>query len=439
MSLDSALSGRARELLARRLGLHFSEDRQAELERTLLESAGASGRRAPDAWLALLASRPLADPMWIRLIARLTIGETHFWRDHACFEALEHHVLPDLITARRSRRTLRIWSAACSTGEEPYSLAILLDRLLLDRASWDVTVLATDLNATALATARRGLYRPWSLRDVPAVVRDRYFRGRGARGIEVDPEIRRMVRFETVNLTEPFPATVTAGSMDLVLCRNVLMYLTPEAAGLAIAHLLAALADDGWLIVAPAEASAQAFRPLQPVSFPGVIFFRAGTPDEVARPQPAATVSPRKQEASDRPQRVRASRSGAVPPAARPADPVPATALPAGPERPDELKTRAQALADGGSLDAARELCEQALAADRLDAGAYRLLAAIEQEGGRPAPAMEALRRALYLDPDSSESHLALGRLLLAHGERGAALRHIETAERLRQMRGEAS
>jgi chemotaxis protein methyltransferase CheR len=427
MRLGSDLAGQARELVAHRLGLRFAEDRQAEMDRTLIETAGSSGHRALEAWLAGLASRPLADPAWMRLIARLTIGETHFWRDHACFEALERHVLPDLIAARHSRRALRVWSAACSTGEEPYSLAILLDRLLLDRAAWDLTVLATDLNPAALETARRGLYRPWSLRDVPAAVRERYFRERGARGIEVDPEIRRMVRFETANLAEGFPPAVAGGAMDLILCRNALMYLTPEAARRAVAHLRGALAADGWLVVAPAEASAEAFRPLRPVNFPGAVFFRAGAaPDEPVKPDQAAAVPPRRRETPDRPQRSRATRRASVP---RPPDP----------ESPAELKARAQALADRGSLDEARRVCRQALAANPLDAAAYRLLAAIEQERGRAAAAMEALRRALYLDPDASEAHLALGRLLLARGERRSALRHLETAERLRHVPGEAS
>ena len=430
MRLTGDLAAQSRELVAHRLGLRFAEDRYAEMDRAFLETAPSSGQRALGTWLAGLASRPLADPAWKRLIVRLTIGETHFWRDHACFEALERHVLPDLIAARRSRRALRVWSAACSTGEEPYSLAMLLDRRLLDRASWDLTVLATDLNPAALETARRGLYRPWALRDVPALVRERYFRGRGARTFEVDPEIRRMVRFETANLAERFPPAAAGGPMDLILCRNALMYLTPEAARRAVTHFREALAEDGWLVVAPAEASAEAFRPLRPVNFPGAIFFRAGgARDEPAQPGRAATVPARRREAPDRPPRPRPARSGSDPPAPRPP----------GPEPTAELKARAQALADRGSLDEARRLCRQALAADRLDAGAYRLLAAIEQERGRVAPAMEALRRALYLDPDASEAHLALGRLLLARGERRGALRHLETAERLRHVPGKAS
>jgi chemotaxis protein methyltransferase CheR len=431
MRLGSSLAGRARELVAGRLGLHFGEDRHAEMDRALLETAGLSGQRTLEEWLAGLASRPLTDPAWMRLIARLTTGETYFWRDHAVFEALEQHVLPDLLAARRSRRALRVWSAACSTGEEPYSLAILLDRLLLDRAAWDLTVLATDLNPASLETARRGLYRPWALRDVPAAVRERYFRGQGARGIEVDPEIRQLVHFETTNLVEPFPPSVTGAPMDLILCRNVLMYLTPEAAARVVVQLRAALAEDGWLLVAPAEASAEAFRPLRPVNFTGAIFFRAGAaPEEPRETDPAVTPRPARRLEEARPKRDPAARRTRAPPAPRPPPDQPS---------PAELKARAQALADGGNLDEARRWCQRALAGDRLDAGAYRLLAAIEQERGRTAASIDALRRALYLEPDTSEVHLALGRLLLARGERRSALRHLATAERLRLVTREAS
>jgi chemotaxis protein methyltransferase CheR len=431
MRLGGGLAERARELVARRLGLHFGKDRHAEMDRALLEAAGVSEHRALEGWLAGLASRPLGDPAWMRLIARLTIGETHFWRDHPVFDALEHHVLPDLVAARHSRRALRVWSAACSTGEEPYSLAILLDRLLLDRAAWDLTVLGTDLNPASLETARRGLYRPWALRDVPAAVRERYFRGRGARGIEVDAEIRRMVRFETINLTEPFPQSVTGAPMDLILCRNVLMYLTPEAASRVVVQLRATLAQDGWLVVAPAEASAEAFRPLRPMNFTGAIFFRAGAAqEEPKKTDPAVTLAPARRLKEARPKRDRAAgRTSALPPPRPPPDQ----------SSPAELKARAQALADGGNLDEARRWCQRALAGDRLDAGAYRLLAAIEQERGRTAASIDALRRALYLEPDASEAHLALGRLLLARGERRSALRHLATAERLRLVAREAS
>lgn len=424
MTLASELVGQAQQLFALRLGLRFSEERLVGLDRTLVAEAGSAEPRLFGGWLSGLDSRPLSDPAWTRLIARLTIGETHFWRDDACFNALEHSVLPALIASRHSRRVLRVWSAACSTGEEPYSLAILLDRLLPDRLAWDVTLLATDLNKSALETARRGLYRPWALRAVPAAVRDGYFRERGERGFAVDPKIRRMVCFKTANLAERPPPPVVGGPMDLILCRNVLMYLTPEASRRVVAHLQESLAEDGWLIVAPAEASAEAFRPLRPVNFPGAIFFHAHGPEEA--PKADEATPPRRREARALPPRTRAARS--LPSYPRP-QPIRAESAAA-------LTARARALADRGSLDEARRVCKQALAADRLNAGAYRLMASIEQERGREAAALVALQRALYLDPDASEGHLAMGRLLLARGDRRKAVRYLETADRLRHAHG---
>ena len=423
MRLGKELAEQAGELVARRLGLRIPEDRQDELLGALGEGIRSAGKSA-SAYLAELAARPDDDPEWTRLIGRLTVGETYFWRDRACVEALERHVLPALISARRSRRVLRLWSAACSTGEEPYSLAILLDRLLPDRAAWDLTILATDLNPRALERARQGLFDPRSLRDVPAAIRERYFRPRGSKAFELDPEIRKLVRFEAANLAADLPAAVANTPMDLVLCRNTLMYLTPEAMRKAVARLRDALAEDGWLIVAPAEASAEAFRPLVPVNFPGAIFFRRG--EKGGGEETAASAWAQAAPAS---RRRRTGAPSGVAPSPEPAKPSPA--VPAAPW------ARARALADRGSLDEALRLCQAALAADRLDAEGYQLLAAIQQERGEPAAAIEALRRALYLEPDSPEAHAALGSLLVTRGERRDGLRHLQTAARMHDERGE--
>ncbi len=420
MRLGSELAAQARELVERRLGLRLGEDRQGALNRAVLEGLRSSGR-SPETYLAELAAQADDHPEWARLIAVLTIGETYFWRDRACFQALEGHVIPTLIAGRRAQRVLRAWSAACSTGEEAYSVAILLDRLLPDRAAWDLTVLATDLNPAAIEKARRGLFRPWSLRDLPAALRERYFEYRGAKGFELDPEIRRMVRFETANLLTGLPG-FRGAAMDLVLCRNALMYLTPDALRESVAHLRAALAEDGWLLVAPAEASSEALQPLIPVNFPGAIFFRRGAKE--ARPAKAhASAAPKP-----------AARAGRRPPSPRP----PAVEAPR-PDSANDLKAHARALADRGSLDEALRLCQAVLRADRHDAESYRLLAAIQQERGEAVAALAALRRALYLDPDAVEAHLALGSLLLKRGERTRGHRHLEAAKRLRRKHEETT
>ena len=166
MRLSNELCLQAQALIASRLGLDFSKGRQADLERGLVQACRTSSVSAPETYLAWLATLPDESTEWRRLAGHLTVGETYFFRDRALFEALEQHVLPSLIEARRVEGILRLrlWSAGSATGEEPYSLAILLDRLLPDLSEWAHTILATDINPDALEAARRGCYREWSFR-----------------------------------------------------------------------------------------------------------------------------------------------------------------------------------------------------------------------------------------------------------------------------------
>ncbi|MBI2454645.1 MAG: chemotaxis protein CheR, partial [candidate division NC10 bacterium] len=373
MRLSNDVLVQARALIARRRGLDFPEGRQADLERGLLRASRASPHSAPEAYLAWLAALPDEEPEWQRLAGYLTVGETYFFRDRACFEALEQQILPSLITARRAEGILRLrlWSAGCATGEEPYSLAILLDRLLPDHPDWNLTILATDINPEALDTARRGRYREWSFRETPAWVRERYFHRRGAETLEVDPRIRRMVAFVPLNLAEDgYPAVVTnTSAMDLILCRNVLMYFTREAQRASVARLQRALLPGGSLVVSPAEASADLLAPLVPVNFPGAIFYRkeplggkgSGVRDRglgVGDWEPGTEghlPTPVLRPLSSSPQ--------PLVPVPEPPPPAPWPPMTA----PQPLLAQARALADQGDLEEARHLCEAALARDRLD------------------------------------------------------------------------
>jgi chemotaxis protein methyltransferase CheR len=428
MKLSEGLCHEARLLIAARLGLDFREQRQADLERGLARACRASSVPAPKAYLAWLAILPDESPEWRRLASHLTVGETYFFRDHALFEALERQVLPSLIATHRAEGTLRLrlWSAGCATGEEPYSLAILLDRLLPDRPDWALTILATDINTEALEKARRGCYREWSFRETPPWVRDRYFHRHGGETFELDARIRRMVTFAPLNLAEDgYPSVVTnTSAMDLILCRNVLMYFTREAQRAAVVRLRRALVTGGWLVVSPSEASAELFNPLVPVNFPGAILYRkepasvaTRLPDFPARlpfgvrsdgldtpPSPLTLPSEERAESKEEAE----------------APPAPAA----------DLK-RARALADRGDLDMARELCEAALARDRLDPEAHLLLAAICQEQGEIPAALEALRRAIYLAPDCASAHFLMGSLLLQQGDPRRGQRYMETVVRL--------
>jgi chemotaxis protein methyltransferase CheR len=422
--ISDSVRREARLLVARRLGLDFPDNRRAEFDRGLLEAVRSSRAGSPEMYLGRLAAGD--SPEWGRLASLLIVGETYFFRDRPCFDALERRVLPALIKARRSEGTrfLRLWSAACATGEEAYSLAILVDRLLPDRTLWDVTVLATDLDPLALDKAKRATYRDWSLRDATPAVRDRYFAGRGSGAFELAPEIRAMVSFELMNLAEGLPRAASGRGLDIILCRNVLMYFTQEAVKAVVGRLQAALADGGWLVVAPAEALAERFRPLTPVNFPQTIFFRKGH-----GPSPPAASSSRPSAKPPTNVRTVVARAAVKPPArggaARSEEeggPPPTAAV---------LLAGARGAADRGDLEEALRLCRAAIAKDRLDAEAHRLLAAIHQERGDITAAVPALRRAVYLDPDCAEAHLTLGHLLVRRGQRRHGLKHLETAARL--------
>ena len=415
MKLSPELHGSARHLIAQRLGLHFPEGREDELGRRLLRACRASNVSDVERYVSLLGTLPEDSPEWRRFASHLTVNETYFLRDRAFMDVLEQEVLPSLITRRREEGIprLRLWSAGCSTGEEPYSLAILVDRLLPDRAHWSVTILGTDVDPVALATAERGLYREWSFRATPDWVRARYFERSGGGTYELAPRIRKLVTYAPLNLAEdtyPSLATNTV-AFDLILCRNVVMYFTPEAQRAAARRFHDALVEGGWLTLSPAEASAQLLAPLEPVNLGGAILFRKG-----AREAPSAVPAPR---IPPPPARARPARAPAPAPA-----PAPKRAGPAD-ERP--LLDQAALEAGGGRLERARDLCLEAIGADKLDAAAYLLLAEVEQERGDLTAAVDAVRRAIYLTPDSAAAHFLLGSLLRRGGEEIKARRSMET------------
>lgn len=427
MKLPAEMLARALELMAARLGLQFPESRHPDIERGLLSVCRQEAVWPPEALLVRLAAEADDSTLWVRLIAELTIGETYFFRDRAVFTALELHILPALIAARRAKgiRNLRLWSAGCATGEEPYSLAILLDRLLPDRAEWALTILATDINVTTLQAAIRGCYRAWAMRETPPEIRDRYFLQQTGDFFELRPEIRRMVTFAPLNLAATgYPSAITnTSAMDFILCRNVLMYLGPDVQRAAAARLSHALAPGGRLAVSPAEASAELLNPLVAVSFPGAIFYRKEELIAISH-QPLAfshwplAISRETLEQPETAWSEAVSESPAVPPQPPVLGPQP-------------LIERARFLADQGNLEEARHVCDSVLAKDRLNPQAYLLLAAIQQEQGEVPDALDALRRAVYLDPDAVMPHFLRGSLLLRQGKRKQGVLCMETVMHL--------
>jgi chemotaxis protein methyltransferase CheR len=186
-----------------------------------------------------------------KLVEAMTTNETTFFRDTEPFEYLAQDILPRLIESRRATRQLRIWYAASSTGQEPYSVSMLLHERFPELLTWNVTQLGTDYSRPALERARAGRYTQVEInRGLPASLLVKYFDKRGLEW-EIKDDIRRMVRYEELNLNAPWPAT--HGPFDIVFIRNVMIYFDPDAKKRILANIHHLLPADGYLFLGAAE------------------------------------------------------------------------------------------------------------------------------------------------------------------------------------------
>jgi chemotaxis protein methyltransferase CheR len=390
------------ELLEQRVGLHFPPERWGELAREVRSVARA--HELPEEVFARGLCAGAAAQL-DALVEALTIGETYFFREPHCLEALARHVLPALVR-NAGGRPLRLWSAGCATGEEAYSLAIVLERVLPPHAM--ATVLASDVNASFLRAAARAEFGPWAFRGTPPGLREAYFTRSGRERWTVLPQLRRRVTFARLNLAEDTYPRWDNGTaaVDVILCRNVLMYFHPAQARRVVRRLHAALAPGGWLAVGAVEASVRLFDALAAVRFDGALLYH----DMRGATEPPAPV------------------------AALPAEPAPAPAPACVP--PGRVGTGAaesplafaRREADAGRLSTARAAVERALGAAKLDAVAHHLHAMILLEQGHDALGRAALQRALYLEPGFVLAHHALGQLAWRSGRRAEARRHFRNA-----------
>lgn len=445
------------EMVAGTCGLHFPPERYGDLARAMDAAARANGMQDGAEIARGLANESTKGAALRALIPHLTIGETYFFRETPGFDALASHVLPDLIERRRAIRSLRLWSAACSSGEEAYSLAILVSQLIPDLENWRISILGTDINPEALRKARAGIYGAWSFRRAPHGLRQNYFVAHGADTCRVSDRIRSMVTFRELNLAGHDFGDPGSGlrGMDLILCRNLLIYFTPEHSRRLARALHGCMADDGWLLVGPSECSQELFRDFATVNLPNAVFYRhrsaaslqvpaaptAGQWMDV--PQPAPTTPP---EASVAPVQASAEEeleaARALAAQGRNADAI--ERLRAALERPvirydtRLLRQLTQLLANQGDCAAALAVSERWIAVDRLDAAAHYFHALVLLELGEPSRARESFKRAIYLLPDFELAHVSLGTVARAERRHDEARRHLESAARLLANRPDA-
>jgi chemotaxis protein methyltransferase CheR len=463
---------RFRQLLSQRIGLGFDDAKLAYLGEVLRRRIDECGRDCT-AYLQALEHEP--SPGELSALAReLTVGETYFFRNREQFQALGQVVLPERAALPPARKTLRLLSAGCSSGEEAYSMAIVARESGYD-ASCRLAIRAVDINPLALQKARRARYSAWALRETRQDIRDRWFHIEGREAV-LDESIRGMVAFEAANIASDDAALWPPAAYDVIFCRNVLMYFAPHQMRSVVARIARSLAPGGFLFLGHAETLRGISEQFELCNSHGSFYYRRNNrapSDRTGVIEFAATPSLPQTSSSSPQQDVawfdaigRASERVAMllptcrvdgqaaptRPILPPFDPAPTMEL-LREERFAEALDGLRARSNGCDQDGQALLLEAALlvlcgeiavaeaAASRLlsldadNAGGHYLLALCREHGGDGNGAVEHHWAAAILDPSFAMPRLQLGLLARRRGDRETACREFAQARVL--LKGE--
>jgi len=444
-----------RAFIVRRTGLFYQENKREDLLTVVQDRLGVLRRFSGlGPYLAFLEREEDGGRELRGLVSRLTVGETYFFRNRGQFSVLRDHILPEVIKRRRGRtQSLRIWSAGCSTGEEPYSLAILLRELLADIDDWDIRLLATDINEDALAAAREGVYRNWSFREVEQHYRLHYFTTEGESS-RIRPEVQSMVTFRYLNLADDLYPSATNGTdaLDLILCRNVMIYFPPGLCQDVTRRFFACLAEQGSLLVGHSEHSDLIF-PGFSRSFNGrAIVYQKTGPNPVwekgiairfrgtGSPQPGVlTHEPpgARREGLQRPvgteETVLFERGVLLVGQMRPLEAITEfrRVLTLNPRNERALYSVAMLLANTGNTAEATACAERLIQTNPLHLEATYLLAILARETGGMLQELTLLKKTVYLNPDFVLGHFQMGLHYLRSGNVRLARRSLLNALRI--------
>ena len=234
------------------------------VENRLAPLAAREGFASLALFIGQMRSQNVVNGMHHRTIDALTTNETFFFRDFHPFEALRKYILPNLIEQRAAARQLTIWSAACSTGQEPYTLAMLIQEHFPQLRDWKVTILATDLSPTVLKVAAEGAYSQFEVnRGLPAAYLIKHFTKQGDRW-HINPELKKYLQFRAMNLIEPWPMLPP---FDLVFIRNVMIYFDVDTKKTILKRVRNCLLPHGYLFLGTSETTVNLDASYQPVTF----------------------------------------------------------------------------------------------------------------------------------------------------------------------------
>ena len=487
MFTTETISAQLREnfvnLIAQQTGIEIRSQNYGSLSDNILSRVKALHLASPQAYYDLLASLDSrGEEEWQQFVCLVTNRESYFFRDKGQFALLRQSILPELIRQNQRTKILRICSAGCSTGQEPYSLAILLRELIPDIDTWSVNIYGIDINRESLDHALKGLYNVWSFRQVEDEIKDRYFKNL-AGYYQLDPQVKRAVKFQQVNLVrDPLPRLESdIREMDLIICRNVFIYFTDQAIARVVEKFFNTLKMNGYLLTGHAELGSHHLKAFHSKLFPeSVIYqkrsssFTTGTtgastvsryqPPE-AKPSALETLSQQLEKTQIKLNQTshllgkKAPYQATVTTPAKPETPVSANQagliqeartllqsksyhlaqkkleqlLQTDPKNANACCLMAEIKANLGQYDQAQEWCQKATGFNAFDAKPYHLLAHIAEEQGNLESAKQALKKIIYLEPQAVPAYVNLANLYQQEGDRQRANKMQQSALKILQ------
>lgn len=403
--------------------------------------------------LFLNGDSPKSRIEWQHLIEKITVSETFFLRDKGQFRLLKEKLLPDLIARNRHKRSLKIWSAGCSTGEEPYSLALLVQQLLPDYQQWQLTILGTDINPHVLDKAKQGVYSQWSLRGVePEVLK--YFQVKG-NFVHLNAITKNIVTFQQVNLMKDKVPNDFISEIDLILCRNVFIYFTADAIRTVVSKFKHCLTNHGYLLTGHGELYQQSLQDLDILTFPESVVYQkhlhtaiVAVPEihlpalpvnPVVKPAvPNLTVAPKKLALTEPTATVEDLAALCMQSKYQELIRKAQQLLNLQPQSFDAYYWAAKAQANLGNYAAAEQYLQSALAINILSCKGYYLLAHIKELQNDFLQAKDFLNKVLYLDDAFIPAYLDLVVLYQKEGNLAKAQKmHTQALKLLKRLPAE--
>lgn len=421
------------DLIAKRLGIQIKQD-NSDLSQVVDEACAKFNCTAAQ-YLNLLESCNENSPLLEHLVSGITIGETYFFRDKRQMDLLQNNLLPRIIKSKRmyNNLNLRIWSAGCASGEEIYTMGMMLHELLPDITKWSISLLATDINLQVLQKAKIGQYNKWSMRSINNYYLKEYFK-ESNNSYQISEKISDMVDFQYLNLNDDtYPSILNnTNSQDIIICRNVLIYFSNEVVARLMKKFTASLNEDGYLLLGASD----------PVIIEGTnLFFHhndgmlfSHCNEKIINNQKnyqGSKFSPavgNTNNSTTQNLKKELKKKSQVTVTFTPAPSNNKLQEPSTISQITLLNTKAKEAANQGQLDAAVKYCENCLLLDATNKDTYFTYALTLIELNRLDEAEAAFRKVIFLDRTFVEGHFQLGLLLLKKHQYNAGMKSLYNA-----------